>query len=158
MRTLKWSALAIVTILATTDAASAPGPGMMRSANAMMQRIQTEMQRVGGVSGDEKGVACLPEGTVGTFFMCGRRFMVNKIVGNELWMVVWDAHMGMGDISGNVVTEDGVVFLHCVVTGATGPDPERDSLLMSCDAGDGASGTGWHHLDDVSLPGDFFLP
>ena len=88
--------------------------------------------------------------------------MVSKVVGSERWMVTWDARMGMGlgDLSGNVVTDDGgVVFLHCTVTGVTGPDPEHDSLMMSCDAGDAVVGpSGWRHFDDVVLPASFFLP
>lgn len=136
--------------------AATPGMGnMMGAANSMMASIQN-MLEVGGPAGpgdDGKGVACLPG---------GRRFMVSKVVGGERWMVTWDARMGMGlgDMSGNVITEDGdVVFLHCTVTGVTGPDPDLDSLLMSCDAGDAVVGpSGWHHFDDVTLPATFFLP
>ena len=125
----------------------------MGAANGMMAAIQTTLDGGPGSGGYDKGVACLPG---------GRRFMVSKVVGGERWMVTWDARMGMGlgDLSGNVVTEDGsVVFLHCTVTGVTGADPEHDSLLMSCDAGDAVVGSsGWRHFDDVVLPATFFLP
>lgn len=146
----RWSLIAIAAILAATNAFAANGMGMTGSAATMMKGIRTAIRDASGARDDGKGVACLPD---------GQRFMVSKLVGNERWMVTWDVHMGMGDVSGNVVTDDGIVFLHCRVTGVTGPDPERDSLLMSCDVGDGmVSQTGWGHFDEVSLPGSFFLP
>jgi hypothetical protein len=150
MSMMTWSAIAMASILAATDVAASSGMGMMGAANAMMQRIQAAAEDAGGASGEGKGIACLPD---------SQRFMVTKVVDGDLWLVTWDAHMGMGDISGNVVMGDRVVFLHCPVTGVTGPDPENDSLLMSCDVGDGVvPRSGWHHLEDVTLPGRFFLP
>ncbi len=153
-------ALAAFGIMLTTvpiARAATPSMGnMMGAANSMMANIQNAFESVGGTGGpgyDGKGVACLPG---------GRRFMVSKLVGGERWMVTWDARMGMGlgDMSGNVITEDGeVIFLHCTVTGVTGPDPDLDSLLMSCDAGDAVVGpSGWHHFDNVTLPAALFLP
>lgn len=137
------------------DAATAGMGGMMGAASGMMASIENALSVGSGTGGpdDGRGVACLPG---------GRRFMVSKVVDGERWMVTWDARMGMGlgDMSGNVVTDDGhVIFLHCTVTGVTGPDPEHDSLLMSCDAGDAVVGpSGWTHFDDVTLPATFFLP
>jgi hypothetical protein len=148
-------ALGLALITATVAAAGTATMGnMMGAANSMMANIQTALDGgTGGPGYDGKGVACLPG---------GRRFMVSKLVGGERWMVTWDARMGMGlgDMSGNVVTDDGqVIFLHCTVTGVTGPDPDLDSLLMSCDAGDSVVGpSGWHHFDNVVLPATFFLP
>ncbi|HZR83375.1 MAG TPA: hypothetical protein VFD92_19935 [Candidatus Binatia bacterium] len=153
MRT--WSAIALAVVLAATNAAAAGmggtgGSGMMGDVDSMMRRIGAATEEGGGVPDESKGIACLPD---------SRRIMVSKVVGDERWMITWDAHMGMGDVSGNVVTGDGVVFLHCPVTGVTGPDPENDSLLMSCDFGDGVvSPHGWHHFDDLSLRATFFLP
>jgi hypothetical protein len=156
MRSTKFCSLAMGIVLATATVAGAMPGSMMAAANAMMSDIQTAIDGGPGTGGsgyDGRGVACLPG---------GRRFMVSKVVGDERWMVTWDARMGMGlgDMSGNVVNGDGdVVFLHCTVTGVTGPDPERDSLMMSCDAGDAVVGSsGWSHFDDVVLPASFFLP
>lgn len=145
-------------LLATTVAGTAAAMmgGMMGDADRMMAGIQTALDYKYGTGGSGyvgRGVACLPG---------GRRFMVSKLVGDERWMVTWDARMGMGlgDMSGNVVTSNGdVIFIHCTVTGVTGPDPEHDWLLMSCDAGDAVVGpSGWRHFDDVSLAATFFLP
>lgn len=159
MRSVRAGLIAMGLLLANgtvAEATTASMGGMMDDANGMMSSIQTALERgtgAGGPGDDGKGVACLPG---------GRRFMVSKLVGDERWMVTWDARMGMGlgDMSGNVVDGDGdVVFIHCTVTGVTGPDPERDSLSMSCDAGDAVVGpSGWQHFDDVTLPATFFLP
>lgn len=155
MRSPKVCIIALGFVLLAASSAGAVPWNMMGDANGMMAAIQNALDGGpgSGGSGYDKGVACLPG---------GRRFMVSKVVGGERWMVTWDARMGMGlgDLSGNVVSEDGgVVFLHCTVTGVTGPDPEHDSLLMSCDAGDVVVGSsGWRHFDDVVLPATFFLP
>ena len=162
MRIARAGLLALGLLVATTPIATATTggmggmSGMMGDANGMMASIENALAVGSGTGGpgyDGKGVACLPG---------GRRFMVSKLVGGERWMVTWDARMGMGlgDMSGNVVTGDGdVIFVHCTVTGVTGPDPEHDSLLMSCDAGDAVVGsTGWTHFDDVTLPATFILP
>ena len=153
MSASKLASLALGIVLVTATAAGAAHWDMMGAAGSMMDDIEHAVGGAGGGGYDSKGVACLPG---------GRRFMVSKLVDGERWMVTWDARMGMGlgDMSGNVVTDDGgVVFLHCTVTGVTGPDPEHDSLLMSCDAGDGMVGpSGWHHFDNVVLPATFFLP
>ena len=153
MRISRIGPLVLGLILATTTAGRAAPWDMMGRADRMMAGIQTAIERGPGTGDDGKGVACLPT---------GRRFLVSKIVDGERWMVMWDARMGMGlgDMSGNVVTDDGhVIFLYCTVTGVTGPDPERDSLMMNCDVGDTVVGpSGWHHLDDVVLPLTFFLP
>lgn len=156
MRSTKFGSLVMGIVLATATVAGAVPGSMMGAASSMMSGIQTAIEGGPGTGGsgyDDRGVACLPG---------GRRFMVSKLVGGERWMVTWDARMGMGlgDMSGNVVTGDGgVVFLHCTVTGVTGPDPEHDSLMMSCDAGDAVVGpSGWRHFDDVVLPASFFLP
>jgi hypothetical protein len=101
-------------------------------------------------SSDAKGVAVTPDGD---------RFMVSKPLGADRWTVTWDAETLPGDVNGTVLTDRGVIFLHCPVTGVTGPDPTRDSLLVDCYSGDFiVPANGWSFLTSSRLPGTFFLP
>jgi hypothetical protein len=102
-------------------------------------------------SGDAKGVAITPDQS---------RLLVNKPLGSDRWAVTWDDHdQNNQDITGNVITADGITFLFCPITGATGPDPQTDSIMIHCSSGDGIVGPqDWQDLGDFTIPGSFFLP
>jgi len=98
---------------------------------------------------DAKGIAITPD---------QHRLLVNKLLGSERWVITWDDLPSPEDITGNVVTDTGVTFVYCQITGSTGPDPSTDSLIVECSAGDGyVNPTDWQALGEFMIPGSFFL-
>jgi hypothetical protein len=143
-------ALLLACLAWTSPAAAAKGDVARLRAAVLAARTQAGLDKP-TASLDAKGVAVTPDQA---------RLLVNKPLGDQRWAVTWDDHdQNNQDITGNVITADGITFLFCPITGATGPDPQTDSIMIHCSSGDGIVGPqDWQDLGDFTIPGSFFLP
>lgn len=146
--------LATVALIAASEGAHAGHAdnilALRRAVGERMTATESQDHDEGTSAAKGKGVAEAPD---------KKRFMVSKPVGAEHWVVTWDAHVGKGDVSGIVLTDAGVIFITCRITGATGDDLETDSLLTTCYTGDGiVAASTWKLFGDVAIPALFFLP
>lgn len=150
-------------IAAATAALLSLAPSPVRAASGEAARIARTIRDAilatgsqGGVaapaaSPTAKGVAVLPD---------GKRFLVNKTLGSERWVLTWDTRLSArGDISGNVLTDSAVVFLSCPVTRVTSSDVYTADFVVSCSSGVGiVPQGGWGYLGEYTIPARFFLP
>jgi hypothetical protein len=93
----------------------------------------------------------------------GHRVMVSKNVGDERWAIIYDSddHTAMG----NVFFPSGgpPAFVWCMETGDDGnPDRRAMQMAFACYGADPCpaepcSSEDWHFIDDVMLPGGFFM-
>lgn len=94
----------------------------------------------------------------------GRQVMVNKDVGDERWVIMFDPdnHTAMGNVffpSGGAPA-----FVWCAETGDDGNPNLRQSHMMFACYGAGTCTTDpcdsnqWSFIDQVTLPGSFFMP
>jgi hypothetical protein len=142
--------LLLVCLAWASTAGAAEGDVARMRAAVLAARAQAALEKP-TASLDAKGVAVTPDES---------RVLVNKPLGNDRWVVTWDDHdHNKQDITGNVITADGITFLFCPITGSTGPDPTTDSIMIHCSSGDGIVGPqDWEDLGDFTIPGSFFLP
>lgn len=94
----------------------------------------------------------------------GHRVMISKDVGDERWAIIYDMddHTAMG----NVFFQSGgpPAFVWCMETGDDGnPDRRHAEMRFACYGADPCSvepcsSEEWRFIDDVMLPGGFFMP
>lgn len=94
----------------------------------------------------------------------GHRAMINKDVGDERWVIIYDAddHTAMGNVffpSGGAPA-----FVWCMQTGDDGAaDPRESHMTFACYGADPCAAEPcdpgqWSFIDHVTLPGGFFMP
>ena len=97
--------------------------------------------------------------------MCpdGERVLISKDVGDERWAMMYD--LNDYSVMGNVFRGSGEppAFVWCERIETDGhPDPRHEMMTFSCYGADSCPEEPcevgeWHHLDDVTLPGSFFM-
>ena len=93
----------------------------------------------------------------------GVRILVSKDVGDERWSMMYDPRDH--SVMGNVFFASGgpPAFVFCERTHSDGhPDPRREMMIFACYGADRCEAEPcdvgeWHFLDDVTLPGEFFM-
>lgn len=136
----------------TVQAASGDAARIARTIRAAVHATRSpDGVAAPAASSTAKGVAVLPD---------GKRFLVNKTLGSERWVLTWDTRLSArGDISGNVLTDSAVVFLNCPVTGVTGSDVYTADFIVTCYSGVAiVPQDGWSYLGQYTMPARFFLP
>jgi hypothetical protein len=94
----------------------------------------------------------------------GHRVMINKDIGNERWSMMYAT--GDHTVMGNVYFPSGgpPAFVWCMETGDDGnPDRRHAAMTFACYGADPCavepcSSDEWTFIDDVTLPGGFFMP
>jgi hypothetical protein len=94
----------------------------------------------------------------------GHRIMINKDVGDERWSMMYDTDDHT--VIGNVYFPSGgaPAFVWCMETGDDGnPDRRHAAMTFACYGADACavepcSSEDWTFINDVTLPGGFFMP